>query len=221
MVLQLKEFNQPHNYGNPIPEIDNGQWNLLIIAVDRLTPYHPSLIGLWLLITSSESQSLTLVPIFPAGNQNFSVENIKWEKIFSINSEKKPNMNFLERISEQILWDDYLIIDLEGMSHVIENFTDDSYIYQGSESLGKGVMLPGTGKVIDLSLDGQEKIWRSVCQELSSIAEPSHLINRLDLIKPHLHSKINLDEIAIQRSFQNKNQLKLTCNFPTLSLNSP
>ena len=54
----------------------DGQWNLLVIAVDKLTAPYPTLTGIWLMITSAGNYNLTLVPIYPTSNLPSGLKNI-------------------------------------------------------------------------------------------------------------------------------------------------
>jgi hypothetical protein len=220
MFTSSKELLPQDNLDESNSVIGKSQWNLLVIAVDQLAS-RPALMGIWLLVTSPEMQNLTLVPIYPAGELDPTPVIIEWDTIFSLTPEKKPNIEFLETVSEQILWDDYLIIDKDGIASIQETVTQFGARYQANEVQVNKNLLPRTGVDVDLSLEDQLEIWKTICLELSSIIEPEDLSNFITQIKPYIHTQINLDEIAHQRYFQKNTQLQLVCEFPTLALNSP
>ena len=221
MVTSSKEHLERGNLPESNSVIGNSQWNLLIIAVDRLASSHAALMGIWLLVTSPEMQNLTLVPIYPAGDFDPTPANIEWDSIFSLTSEKKPSIEFLETVSEQILWDEYLIIDKEGIASVQEIVARSDVMSQIIEVQVNKNLIMRTGVDLDLSLEDQLEIWKTICLELSTIIEPEDLSDFISQIKPHIHTQVDLDEIAHQRYIQKNSQVQLVCEFPTLTLNSP
>ena len=221
MVTQSIELPQQDNLADPAFGISNGQWNLLIIAVDQLASPRPSLVGIWLLITTPEIQKLTLVPIFPPGELDSSPVDTDWEKTFSMTSEQEPIVEFLDKVSEQVLWDEYLMIDKGGLVSILEIVTHHVVLSQESEvQLNKNV-LPATGANVDLSLEGQVEIWKTICLDLSNITEPEDFAQLLNQIKPHIHTHIDLEDFSQNSYFEDESQFQLGCEFPTLTLKSP
>jgi hypothetical protein len=205
---------QQDYFADPGFGISNGQWNLLIIAVDQLTVSHPSLAGIWLLIATPNDQNLTLVPVFPPIAPEPTPNDSEWDQIFSLTSKQEPNFEFLDKISEQVLWDEYLMIDKSGMDAIWETVNHLDTSSQENE-------LPTTGMDFELSLGSQAEMWKTICLQLSKITDLRDFSFFLDQIKPHLHTDIDLDEISQELYFKDKSQVQLGCEFPTLTLNSP
>lgn len=221
MVTRSENNLQQDNLDNPSIGISNGQWNLLIVAVDQLASPHPSLVGIWLLISTPENQKLTLVPMFPPADHEPTPVDNEWNKIFSLTSEQEPNVEFLDMVSEQVLWDEYLLIDKDGLVSIWETANQLGGLSPASVAQVNENVLPRTGGDVDLSLEGQVEIWKTICLELANIAEPDEFAHFLNQIEPHIHTRINLDEISQNQNFEDETQLQLGCEFPTLTLNSP
>jgi len=221
MITHSANNLQQDNLVDPVSGSSNGQWNLLIIAVDQLASPHPSLTGIWLLITSPEIQKLTLVPMFPPADLELIPADTEWNNIFSLTSEQEPNVEFLEKLNEQVLWDEYLLIDKGGLVSIWETANQLGGFSPASEVQVPEIVLPRTRVDVDLSLEGQVEIWKTICFELANIAEPDEFAHFLNQIEPHIHTRINLGEISQNLNFEDETQLQLGCEFPTLTLNSP
>lgn len=219
MSIHSFGINQADEYTELMPKNGYGQWNLVVIAVDQFSSSRPSLIGLWLLITSADTYNLTLVPIYPKIGTAAGSKNISWEDEFFLDGERQPDTNFLNLLSKQLLWDEYLMIDQEGMTIIVNQFTQ----YNSMFSIKKipGEVLPTTGSDFNLSIDGQLEIWQAVCSELATKTDANELSNWLDQVKPYIHSRFELKDILHQQNFQGNSQFLVSCEFPTLTLNTP
>jgi hypothetical protein len=138
-----------------------------------------------------------------------------------LTSEQEPVVEFLDKVSEEVLWDEYLMIDKGGLVSIWETVTRQEVLAPESEDQSNKNALPTTGVDIDLSLEGQLEIWNTICLQLSNITEPEDFAHFLDRVNPHLHTNIDLDVISQHLFFQNSEHLQLGCEFPTLTLNSP
>lgn len=221
MVTLFKDDTQQDNLADPAFGNRNGQWNLLIIAVDHLTASRPALAGIWLLITTPENQNLTLVPIFPTMDPETVTEDSEWEKIFSLTSDREVNVEFMQKISEQVLWDEYLLIDKDGMSSIGETVGLHDVSSKVAEVPDKKNGPHPIGTEFDLSLESQIDMWKTICLELSKFTEPEDIAQFLSQIKPHLATNFNIDEVAKKMYLKNEPPLQLGCEFPTLTLKSP
>jgi hypothetical protein len=216
MAMRSHRINQAETFSEPVPKKGTKQWNLVVIAVDQLTAPRASLIGVWLLITSPGNDNITLVPIYPTGDLTSGPKNVAWDEMFSIDSEQTPSIEFLSTLSEHILWDEYLLIDQEGITNIVNQFTQFKSTSQANEVKGNTTI--STGSIIELNLEGQFEIWQAVCSELAAKSDPNEVSIWLDQIKPFTHSGFELKD---QLNFQKKSQFQLVCEFPTLTLNSP
>lgn len=201
------------------PKKGNGQWNLLIIAVDKLTAPQPTLIGLWLVITSPGNSNLTLVPIYPTSNLPSGLKNIAWQEAFSINQKQKLNADFLEVLSEHLLWDEYLMVDSNDIETILDQFTQNKLMFmanstpEGDESVDR--------LNIDRNLDRQIEIWQAVCGELNTKSDSNELANWIDQIEPYVHTSFELNGLPHLQNNQANTHSQFTCEFPTLALNTP
>lgn len=216
MTILSHRINQTETFSEAVPKKGTDQWNLVVIAVDQLTSARASLIGIWLLITSPGNEILTLVPIYPTGDLTSGPKNVAWDEKFSLDSEQTPSLDFLSTLSEHLLWDDYLLIDQEGITNILDQFTQFDPTSQVKEDSGSAIS--STGSINELNLDGQFEIWQAVCSELAAKSNPNEVSKWLDQIKPYTHSRIELKD---QLNLKKNSQIQLVCEFPTLPLNSP
>lgn len=219
MALRSKGTNRAEISSEPLPQKGNGQWNLVVIAVDQFTAARVSLIGIWLLITSPDSDNLTLVPIFPAGEFSSEPNKVAWEEMFSLDTDLRPSSEFLSTLSNHLLWDEFLLIDRQGITNIVDQFEESESTVQANEI--QGIDIPSSASKIELNLEGQFEIWRTACRELAAKSNPNEVSNWLDKIKPYTHSQFELNQVFNQLILQENSQFKLKCEFPTLTLNSP
>ena len=216
MAMRSHRINQSESISEPVSKKGTEQWNLVVIAVDQLNSSQASLIGMWLLITSPGSNNLTIVPIYPTNDLTSGPNNVAWEEMFSLDSENTPSMEFLSKLSENLLWDEYLLVDKEGITNIVSGFKSTS-----PEIDIQGSVIASIGLVSEYNLDAQFEIWQAVCSELAAKSDPNEVSMWLDGIKPFTHTRFELKETFHQLNFQKNSQIQLECEFPTLALNTP
>ena len=219
MALRSHRINHAEAFSEPLPKKGTEQWNLVVIAVDQFKSPRASLIGIWLLITSSGNKNLTIVPIYPINDLTSGPNNVAWDEIFFLDSAKTPSMNFLSTLSEHLLWDEYLLIDQEGLTNIVNQFTQFNSTTQANEIQGSEIT--SIGSVTELNLNEQYEIWQAVCSDLAAKSERKDVLKWLGQLKPYTHSQFELKEIVHHMNFQENSQFKLKCEFPTLTLKTP
>ena len=193
-------------------ERGNGQRNLIIIFVDQMAAPQPKLEGIWLLITYPESPDITLVPIFP-NNKQQPPGSTSYTESFEMTADNQPNSSFLNLLTEQVLWDNYLITDRDGMNSVINILEDGS----------KALVSTETAFLNDpeLTLEQQTLLWQSTCSHLSKIKRLEEIETLYHKFSINFSTNLNWDELPLYPWALEHEGEKLECEFPTLNLNSP
>ena len=221
MIMFSRGPSQKDFIDNAASLINNGQHNLLVITVDQLASAKPVLESIWLLITYPEVFNLTLVPIYPPIQEDMLTDDLNLAQTFVMTAQQTPNPDFLELIREKIYWDNYLIVDQNGVSNVLRILQQYADGLPGKENQTNSILLPQTGQEIDRSLENQVRIWNGVCLELSRISNAGEMENLIQQISPHIRTNLVLEELSQQWLFEQPNAFQMGCEFPTLFLNSP
>jgi hypothetical protein len=221
MIMFSRGPSQKDFVDNSASLINNGQYNLLVITVDQLASTKPVLESIWLLITYPEFSNLTLVPIFPTGQDNMKTDDLTLAQIFVMTPQQTPNSDFLELIREKIYWDNYLVVDQKGVSNVMKILQQYAEGFPGKENQTNTILLPQTEQEIDRGLEKQVQIWNGVCLHLSRISKLGEMKKLIQQISPHIRTNLVLEELPQQWLFEQPNDFPMGCEFPTLILNSP
>jgi len=221
MIMFSRGPSQKDFVDNSASLINNGQHNLLVITVDQLASAKPVLESIWLLITYPEISNLTLVPIFPTGQDDMKTDDLTLAQTFVMTAQQTPNSDFLELIREKIYWDNYLVVDQKGVSNVLKILQQYPKGSPGTENQTNMILLPQIGQEIDRSLENQVRIWNGVCLELSRISNAGEMENLIQQISPHIRTNLVLEELSQQWLLEQPNDFQMGCEFPTLILNSP
>jgi hypothetical protein len=181
----------------------NGQRNLVLLLVDQLSGQQPQLEGIWLLITLPQSSTLTLVPVYPG--HIHKTQSI--QESFVMTEGNQPGPEFLDVLTEQFLWDDFLVIDREGISSALN--TLDRTGIEASTAFPQ------------LSLEEQTSLLQSMCEHLSRFENRNDFNIWFDQVSPHFSTKISWDNFPLNTWGTEGIEDKLGCEFPTLNLISP
>ena len=194
----------------------NGQRNLIILSIDQIDVPQPNLEGIWLLITLPENPNLTLVPIYPNHQENASFST-PYSEVFSMTTAQLPSPQFLDLLTEKVLWDNYLITDRNGTSSILKILQEAAEINAEVANPVGNFWLP---EVSELTLDQQTQLWKTVCTYLSQVSGPDNIEILLNQVSPYLLTNFDLDDLPLTH-LGNQEEVQLECDFPTLSNDSP
>lgn len=189
----------------------NGQRNLLIIMVDQLPAPRPSLDGIWLLITFPDSATLTVVPIYP-DPMNSAASQSLYADIFPLTPDLNPNPQLLERLSEGVLWDYYLVIDRQGSAAVMDILASAAEMQPADPG-----WMAAAGSSPDLSFAVQLQGWESACELLPYITNSMTNKQLLDAVASHLLTNFRWEQLPLNLRSETNAGAGYTCNFPTIS----
>lgn len=195
--------------------LGNGQHNLLILLVDQLTAPHPSLEGIWLLITIPETPRVTLVPVFPSAKETTDLP--LYIESFTLTDDHHPDPGFLALLGEQILWNDYLVADREAIARIINYFEIQP---EPGDAFGAA---DNAWLEYDqaLSLQQQTQLWQFTCSALSTTLPGDTSASLLNLFNSNLLTTFSWEKSPFLTPGEPVNGSKLVCEFPTLNLVSP
>jgi hypothetical protein len=208
------QFDAPDNARLVSPqERGNGQRNLIIIFVDQMAAPQPELEGIWLLITYPENPDLTLVPIFPDPNQQ-AASSKSYAETFEMTANNQPGSSFLDLLTENVLWDNYLITDRDGVISILEDASAD-----GSKAfVSVEAAFPDETA---LTLEQQTMLWQSVCTYLSEIEGQDEFEILLPKLSSNIFTNLNWDQLPLYPWGVEHEEARLECEFPTLNFTAP
>jgi hypothetical protein len=206
MLLSVKTSDT--SYPFTVKSLGNGQRNLVLMLVNENFAGNPELEGIWLLITHPQSSAITLVPVNPGDNER----SRKLYESFTVSEDSLPGLTFLDVMSEYLLWDDYLLIDQQGLASVFNNFdsaADDT------------LHVVSSPRSTRLSIEEQTKLWKSMCAYLSQVDEPEQMVKLVQQVSPHFSSSLSWDDLPLYPWAAENYDGNLSCDFPTLIMKSP
>ncbi len=172
------------------------QRNIAILHVDDLQSDSPKLLSIWGLILYFPEPKVILQPLYPLDIEG----NADLGNRFSLSADKTPNPVFMKFLAEdnQITWDNYLVLDQNGMSAI------------GMWAFGGDPLQVSDPSLPPLQL---EKVYfNQICGALEAqgnkFLEGSSWI---DIIPDHMHSNINLDDMLADWTKLTKGSQALDC----------
>jgi hypothetical protein len=198
----------------------NGQHNLIVLIVDRLTIHQPKLEGIWLLITIPENPKLTLVPIFP-NSQDELPSTPSYSAAFGMNTANQPSAQFLDLLTEQVLWDHYLITDRNGASSILNNLETASMNVPNMQVSVSTAMNSDAGSTPELTLEQQTQLWQTACSNLTNLSKTGEIETLFNQLSSYFETNLNWDQLPLNSWVTARDEILLECDFPTLNLNAP
>lgn len=212
----------------PVPPLETGQRNLLVIGVDHLggvsqTDPHvaPRLESVWLLLYFVDRPQITLLPLYPSPTQGSSssvdekhVEVSSLSASFSLRSDHTPSPSFLQLLeSQEIWWNHYILLDRTALSQLIE-FAGASQKWNGESVLGK---VPAASEDGQAALAGQSRIAQDFCRLSAGLGPDFNPLPLLSLSPEHLITDLDLKKAVQLTQSLLYGSGGFTCNFPTLA----
>jgi hypothetical protein len=195
----------------------NGQRNILVVLVDRMTSDSPHLEGVWLIACLPPTSHATLLPLYPASVGDTPAEDGILSKLFALNENGSPTLDFLNALSDRnIWWDHYLVLDDLALAGVVELI--------GGVDLGGGEM-SGTQVMRFLSqprsefqgqLMDQAMLARELCRRIPASLASSDWEIQFELLSGHIYSNMDLSGSKIDWARLRAFATGLSCEFPTL-----
>ena len=189
----------------------NGQHNLVLLLVDQIAAQQPGLEGIWLLISLPHNSTLTIVPVFPDQDQQVN----PLAETFAMTEYNQPSADFLNLLTERILWDDFLVIDREGIAFVMDAIEAAAPDSQGA--LPDIALAAGTR----LTLEAQISLWQSMCDTFSRIDGRDEFENLFSQFSAYFSTNQSWEGHPLYPLGTENSEVKLGCEFPTLNLISP
>jgi hypothetical protein len=195
----------------------NGQRNLLVIGVQDLSIPEPVLESVWLLILFPGDASITLLPIFPDPNGDYSSPNKSLMNSFGLNSQQIPEEVFFDQLHQQFWWDNYILIDKVNLSRALNVIHRLSGVELGTilESI------PSSWKNPYKALQKQTELLNTACNQLKSFPNSTQTEILIQQIDDHIHTDLNWNELMRGWSSNQPIGHEVECEFPTLILENP
>ena len=201
--------------------IENGQRNLVVFAIDRLDNPAPNLEAVWLVLRSSSSPNLSILPLFPSSLEGGPAEDAFLKNSFQLQPDGTLHPDFVSALqSKELWWHNYAVVDESGWALLIDLVGG---IDAGNGLISGTAVVAGTPKSWENSqaaLEGQISIAKSLCNPVRSdtvISDPTPEI--LALLSQHVRT--DLDLTGFVKEWQ---EIRLTgrnrCKFPTLDQGS-
>ena len=195
----------------------NGQRNILLVLIDRMTSDTPRLEGVWLIACLPSTSHMTLLPLYPTTLGDVQAEGETLSKLFALNESGSPEIDFLNALSDRnIWWDHYLVLDNLALAGLVELI--------GGIDLGQGEV-NGTQVIRFLSqprrefqaeLMDQATLARELCRRIPASLVGSDWEIQFDLLSGHIYSDIDLSGSKIDWAHLRTFATGLSCEFPTL-----
>ena len=199
-----------------LPEVANGQRNILVIGVDNLNTPQPRLESVWLILYIIDRPQVTLFPIYPAPSAEIL------GPLFKITPEGAPDPVFLEALLAQGLWwSSYILLDEAAMAEVVEAASSLSAKNRNSISGVRAVAeVPPVWEDPDGSLIGQISLAQTICRQLNGSPSRLDISYLLDLIPRHASTDLNLTRAAAELESLLSDPDGLSCEFPNIRIGS-
>jgi len=118
-------MNQGTPSYHPNRRVSNGQQNLLVIGIDRLSSTNPRLESLWLVITLPGSSTVTLMPLYPPiPGESLASLRAKSNSLFNkfrLSSSHEPDPRFFNPLlAAGFWWDGYIVLDKIALTELAQ-----------------------------------------------------------------------------------------------------
>jgi hypothetical protein len=210
------------NYSDDIPAmIKNGQHNLLVVEVDSLSSPEPKLKSVWLLISLLETNNLTLIPLYPRIKSGVIFIDPSLSQAFRLTPQGYPGPIFLKQLGQKIWWDNYLLIDEVGVTKVLETLK-----YQEKDNLNLNTSntyeaIPPVWLDPETALQGQVALLKETCAHIDKRPGFSNINSILQQANAHILTDLDQSGKPHQDKFDHQEIQSLTCEFPTLTFDTP
>ena len=192
----------------------NGQWNLLVIAVQDLTSSEPVLENLWLLISFPRNQTLTLLPILPDPSGVISTAHFVLRDTFSLSNQKDPAASFFDQLHQEFWWDNYILVDEVGISQILD-------IIHPMGVGNKGVNLESIQSTWENPTEAllrQAELFSTICDQFNNFTQSGKIEILIQKMDDYIQSDLDWNEFMTNWSTYRTKGKQFECEFPTLVL---
>jgi hypothetical protein len=199
-----------------------GQRNLLVVGVDNLTAAHPRLEGAWLVMYFKGKPDLTFLPLHPQPNENSKPTSSGIYASFSLDETGHPSQDFLEQLSQQIWWNNYIVIDKTALTALIDllgGMQVGNQHLTGAQVLAKMV---STWEGTNGAYVGQARLLSHLCEQAQAISLSEEQVTaKLKQIETNLATDLDINENLGVWLNKTNNSRSLYCEFPLFSPTVP
>lgn len=205
-----------------MPTLDNGQRNILLIAVDNLKQSKPRLEAIWMVTYSPSQTSVNLWPVYPTTAQGQVSLDSEIAQAFSINQQEgvtSISQNLFDILtSRNFWWSGYLLLDRYAMGKVIDligGIVIDDNVMSGNDILKT---LVHTVKDPNLAFHQQSIILNQTCKAALTpgLSLEQNLIPALE--SDHFATNMDTNLIMSEWQMMVDNSQDWTCDFPLTNL---
>ena len=211
----FQDFQEKEIIADSESSLGKGQQNLLVIGVDQKNTPDPILESIWLLISFPGKSNLTLIPIYPTVEGGIPLADSTLAQIFSISAEGEPDTKFFNHLRDQLWWDNYILMDKEGITAVFEFLNQPEPDFEIAATIAS---LPAAWQDPDGAVQGQAQLMNMACERTSKLLGQIKTREFIQEIQPHIQTDLNWEEVSKNWSFELPDSLQIDCEFPTLVL---
>jgi hypothetical protein len=212
LAATLQDSPQPVQFAN-------GQRSVILVTVDSLAAEQPELEGTWLIALAPPDPRLTLLPIYPALEddalaaeleETFALENVRGEIQIS--------GRFLSILREQeIVWTDTAVIDRAGMEILLSYAENRGEVIDSSRPPSSAARLTNLDSSQDslIRLQTQADLYQELCWNASQFDIREGMAGLFGSLNGHL-----ITSARPEQTLSALNELELSagglyCEFPT------
>jgi hypothetical protein len=219
----------------------NGQRNLLVIGVDRLSntrpnerlakpeqltgglgqaqPGAPRLASLWLVSYFPGVSAVSLVPLYPAPGAADSGWQRALVASFHLNALGVPSVEFLHQLEKrQIWWSNYAILDEIALASAIDMLGGVELDGQWLSGPAALLHLPHSWEDPSASLLGQAQLLHRLCRQALLLPQETDFTPLWRLAPAHLRSDLDPPSALAEWQSVLLAQPGLSCEFPLISI---
>ncbi len=219
MQVQSKFNSNFHPFASMLQV--RSQYNLIVLLVDQPSASEPELNGIWLLIASSDQPVIHLVPV--QAEQFLSKQSADSDLHgFEMSADQRPGREFLDRLSDRMLWDDYLVIDRSRWNSLITSLQATASESAGDTNSSDVTSTDSIYFPLDDPQQQQLQDWIVICSHLSQASAHDQFRSFLDQLSSlSLGSQQDWRKLS-RLPWDNRGEASaLRCEFPTLNFEYP
>jgi len=206
----------------------NGQRCVLGIVVDDLNSAQPKLQSAWMFSYFLDDPEITLSPVYPFGPKIDPVADKALANAFHLYREKgvtRLDSLFLEAIqTRKLCWSGYFVIDDTLLNLISQlSYSNDPDLPRNSptqEIVKTMESLPSAKTDPKSALTSQALYYRELCRAVSSLPTGIDVAGLVTHSPGHSLTNIEQDRLVLEFQALLDFGGKLTCKFPTLSIQS-
>ena len=207
---------------SPLPTPSNGQVNLLVIGLDRLSSQNSRLVSVWILGYFSGQPQVSLIPVYPSVTESHDREFQQVVSRFNLTADGQPDRRLVRLLQKKhIWWNGYLLIDEIGIIEMIDflgGVKTDGQLFTGAQAVAS---LPLSEEDASTALEKQTHLLQSLCRRTDLLTPDVDLRNILNLIPDHVQTDLDVFQVIREwRDLVNGSQ-RFRCEFPLQNATLP